>query len=127
MSFSYAICPTATNFVLTAESIGNATLVGDLAFSFPPAARRVGGGRNLAALIKPTLRPTNLQLVSPWQPGAALWLIWSIDYYGAGSGNGYAIDNLRFRATANPYVMATAPLQLDGLSLRSRDGDDLRL
>ena len=101
MTFGYTLDSTANSFVLTAQSIGNATLVGDLAFSFPPAAV-VSAVDGTSPAYQTSLGTNNLQLVSPWQPGAALWLIWSIDYYGAGSGNGYAIDNLRFRATANP-------------------------
>ena len=38
--------------------------------------------------------------VGAWQPGGALWLIWAIDFYGSGGGNGYAIDNLNFYASA---------------------------
>jgi hypothetical protein len=115
MSFGYTLDSTATNFVLTSESIGNATLVGDLAFSFPTAAS-VSAVDGTSPAYQTALGTNNLQLVSPWQPSAALWLIWSIDYYGAGSGNGYAIDNLSFQATANPYVTATSPLQLGGVA-----------
>ena len=115
MTFGYTNDPTATNFLLTSESISNATLVGDLAFSFPPAGNGSAVDGTLPA-NQTNLAATNLQLVSPWQPGAALWLIWSIEYYGAGSGNGYAIDNLRFLASANPIVVANAPLQLDVLN-----------
>src|ERR1039458_1524228 len=41
-----------------------------------------------------------------WAPNAALWLIWSINYYGQGTGNGYAIDNLSVSASVAPI---TAP------------------
>jgi hypothetical protein len=49
-----------------------------------------------------------MALSTPWSPGTALWLIWSINYYGQGTGQGYAIDNLSFSAPKAPTV-ATAP------------------
>jgi hypothetical protein len=80
-----------------------------LAFSFPTATvvTTVDG-------TQPTnqvdLGTNSLELATPWQPGGALWLIWAIDYYGSGSGNGYAIDNLQFFASANPIVIGSAPV-----------------
>jgi hypothetical protein len=50
----------------------------------------------------------NLALSSPWQPGAALWLIWSINFYGQGTGQGYAIDNLSFAASVAPITAPTS-------------------
>ena len=34
-----------------------------------------------------------------------MWLVWSIDFFGQGSGNGYAIDNLSFSATTTPTTI----------------------
>jgi hypothetical protein len=105
MSFGYTMDATATNFVLTAESISNCTLVPDLAFSFPTnITLNVMDGTQSSNQVN--LGVTDLALSSAWQPGAALWLVWSMDYYGSGGGNGYAIDNLSFSASTVP---ATAP------------------
>jgi hypothetical protein len=48
---------------------------------------------------------SNFALASSWQPGAALWLIWSINFYGQGTGQGYGIDNLRLSASAFPSTL----------------------
>jgi len=110
MSFGYTVDPTATNFILTSESISNASLVPSLAFSFPTAqvVTPVDGTQPSNQL---SLAVSSLPLSAPWQPGAALWLIWSIDFYGSGSGNGYAIDNLSFSASVS--AGATRPLLTD--------------
>lgn len=110
MSFGYTIDPTADTFMLTSESITNAgtTLVSNLDFSFPtaPVVTAVDG-------TNPTnqvdLSTNNMALATPWTPGSALWLIWSINYYGSGSGNGYAIDNFSFAAVPSTNA-ATVPV-----------------
>ena len=109
MSFGYTIDPTATSFTLTSQSISNATLVPELAFSFPTniVVTTVDGTQ---PANQTSLATNNLQLSSPWPVNGALWLLWSIDFYGSGSGNGYAIDNLSFSATVNPVIQGTAPL-----------------
>ncbi len=111
MSFGYTLDPTANSFVLTSESISNSTLVPGLAFSFPTASvvTTVDGTQPANQV---DLATNNLALTSAWQPGSALWLIWAIDFYGSGSGNGYAIDNLYFHASVNPTAQATTPLEL---------------
>ena len=53
-----------------------------------------------------------------------MWLIWSINYYGAGSGNGYAIDNLKVLATINPLVAVTQP-NVGGISYNATAGVSL--
>jgi hypothetical protein len=103
MSFGYTIDSTATNFTLTAQSISNSVIVSNLAFSFP-VGTVVSAVDGTTPAYQTSVGTNNLQLTSSWQPGAALWLIWSIDFYGSGSGNGYAIDNLSFSATANAVV-----------------------
>ena len=109
MSFGYTVDATATNFALTAQSISNATLVSGLAFSFPTAAvvTTVDGTQSSNQV---SLATNNLPLATSWQPGAALWLIWGLDFYGSGGGNGYAIDNLSFSASVNPAVQGTRPM-----------------
>jgi hypothetical protein len=49
----------------------------------------------------------NFALATPWTPNAALWLIWSINYYGQGTGQGYAIDNLKVSASVAPITAPT--------------------
>jgi len=117
MSFSYAIDPTATNFVLQSEPentndtspmpIPGNVSVPSLAFSFLT--------NNGVQLVVDGTQPSNqvsivtnsMALATPWQPGAALWLVWSLNYYGQGTGNGYAIDNLSVSGTTVP---TTAPV-----------------
>ncbi len=108
MSFGYTLDSTATNFTLTSQSISNSTMVPNLAFSFPTATvvTAVDGTQSSNQV---SLVTNNLALSSPWQPNAALWLIWAIDFYGSGSGNGYAIDNLSFYASASPVTLGSAP------------------
>jgi hypothetical protein len=108
MSFGYTIDPTATNFTLTAQSISNSTLVPGLAFSFP-TNNVVIATDGTQASNQIDLATNNLQLTSAWTPGSALWLMWGIDFYGSGSGNGYAIDNLTFSASSSTLALGTAP------------------
>ena len=115
ISFGYSLDPYATNFVLTSQSISNSTLVPELAISFPTAVTTtIVDGTQSSNQV--SLATNNLALASPWQPGDALWLIWAIDFYGQGAGNGYAIDNLRFSAstlpTAAPAVVTSAATQI---------------
>jgi hypothetical protein len=104
MSFGYSLDDTATNYVLTSSSISNSTIVPGLAVSFPvgSVAQAVDG---TSPLNQTNLAQYNLQLSSSWKPGAALWLVWSINFFGQGSGNGYAIDNLSFSATTAPTII----------------------
>lgn len=121
MSFGYVLDNTANSFVLDVNSISNAaTLVPELAFSFPTASvvTPVDGTQ---PANQTHLNSNNLQLSTPWQPGAALWLIWSMNYYGGGSGNGYAIDNLSFSASANPITLVSQPT-LGGVTYNAGTG-----
>ena len=109
MSFGYTLDNTATNFTLTAQSISNSTLVPDLAFSFDTAqvVTTVDGTQPQNQQL---LGTNNLALANPWPPGGALWLIWSINFYGSGSGNGYAIDNLYFYGSPGVVSFPTSPI-----------------
>jgi len=117
MSMSYAIDPTASSFVLqtqpettnlTPQDLPNAITVPNMAFSFPtnPTGTLAVDGTQPANQVNVTTN--NMALSTPWAPGAALWLIWSMNYYGAGSGQGYAIDNLNVSGTAIPTTVPTA-------------------
>jgi hypothetical protein len=121
MLFGYTLDNTANSFVLTAQSYSNSTPVPGLAFNFPT---------NLTLTVVDGTQPSNqvsvatsnLALSSPWSPGAALWLIWSMNYYGNGAGNGYAIDNLNFSATEQPVTTPTLIGAVAGIGTGSGSG-----
>jgi hypothetical protein len=97
LSFGYTLDDTASTFVLTAQSISNCTLVPSLAFNFPTnSVVTVMDGTQPTNQV--SLGVSNLALSAPWHTGGALWLIWSVEFYGQGAGQGYAIDNLSFSA-----------------------------
>ena len=111
IQFGYAFDSTGSNFVLNSQSISNTgafpcTLVPSMAITFPTTnlAQNVDGTQPTNQMV---LSANSLALSSPWQTNTALWLIWSMNYYGTGAGNGYAIDNLQVSATTVP---TTAPL-----------------
>ncbi len=111
MSFSYAVDPAANSFVLLSEPEATNTTpqvipgtipVPSLAFSFPTNNGSILAMDGNQSSNQVSMVASNLALATPWRPGAALWLIWSINYYGQGTGQGYGIDNLRFSASALP-------------------------
>jgi len=117
LSFGYTV-DSSNSFVLTSQSISNSTLVPSLAFSFPTAAivTTVDGTQPSNQV---SLAANNLALTSAWTPGSALWLIWSINYYGQGGGQGYAIDNFRFSATNEVIAVGpTLPISITPGSLK---------
>ena len=116
MSLSYAVDATGTNFVLlsqpdttnlTPQDLPNAITVPGMAFSFPtnPTGTLAVDGTQPANQIN--MATNSMALATPWAPSNALWLVWSINYYGAGSGQGYAIDNVNVSGTTVP---TTTPL-----------------
>ncbi len=110
VTFGYQFDNTANSFTLTSESISNGatTIVPGLSFSFPAAATlTVADGTQSSNQM--VINTNNMALSSPWQPGAAMWLIWNMNYYGAGGGNGYAIDNLQADGSASPTTVTAAP------------------
>jgi hypothetical protein len=124
LSFSYAIDPTANSFVLTSQPTAtNATpqdipgtvTVPGLAFSWPTNDGSILAMDGTLPANQTNKAVSNMPLSSPWQPGAALWLIWSINYYGQGTGQGYAIDNLRFSAGVVPSTLVQ-PITINGSS-----------
>jgi hypothetical protein len=120
MSFCYAVDSTG-NFVLPVQPQAPATIpatttpqpvpgtvdVPNMAFSFPtnPSGTLVVDGTQAANQIN--LATNNMALATPWAPGTSLWLIWSINYYGQGTGQGYAIDNLKVSASVAPITAPT--------------------
>jgi hypothetical protein len=107
MIFSYNVDPAGNASSLTANEIAAASNnpVANLTVRFPTAGV-VGGTNGALAINQTNLSVTNMALVSPWQPGSALWLVWSI-YDNTGSGQGYGIDNLSFAAGSAPNVSLT--------------------
>jgi hypothetical protein len=114
MSFSYAIDPATNGFEPLSEPEATNTApqlipgtirVASLSFSFPTNDGSVLAVDGTQPSNQVSLVSSNLALSSPWQPGTALWLIWSINFYGQGTGQGYAIDNLRFSASVVPSTL----------------------
>jgi len=116
MSFSYALDPTANSFVLMSQptasnavpqDIPGTVTVPSLAFSFLTNDGSILALDGNQPSNQVHLAVNNLALANPWPSGGALWLIWSINYYGQGTGQGYAIDNLKFSASAAPITNPT--------------------
>jgi hypothetical protein len=118
LSFCYAIDATATNFVLQSEPentndttpmlIPGTVSVPSLAFSFLTNNGVVLAQDGTQPSNQVDLAANNLALASPWAPNAALWLVWSVNYYGQGTGQGYAIDNLNVSGTTDPTTVPVA-------------------
>jgi hypothetical protein len=102
MAFDYLVDSAGTNSTFSAAAIASAqgNTLTNLSFSFHVAAV-VGPTNGLLSVNQTNLNAVNLPLVAAWQPGQALWLIWSIND-ATGSGQGYGIDNLSFSATSQP-------------------------
>jgi hypothetical protein len=124
LSFSYLVDSTASSYVLSVEPtatnatpqvIPGTTRVDAMSFSFPTNDGSVLAENGLLAVNQKNMATNNLQLSTPWTPNAALWLIWSINYYGQGTGQGYAIDNVRFSASNVPSTLVK-PLKINGVN-----------
>jgi hypothetical protein len=114
LTFGYSMDPAGNSSTLSTNEITAAQVntLSNLNFSFP-VAPQVGPTNGTLAVNQSNLVVTNLALASAWQPGSALWLVWSIND-ATGSGQGYAIDNLSFAASSAPNITlppaVTAPL-----------------
>jgi hypothetical protein len=126
MSFSYTIDSTANNFTLlsqpeatntTPQDVPSTITVPNLAFSFPTNDGSILAIDGTQSVNQKSLVTNNLALSTPWQPGAALWLIWSINFYGQGTGQGYAVDNVNFSASVLPSTLVQ-PIKIDGSSFK---------
>jgi len=109
LSFGYSIDPAGNNSTLSSSEItaAQANALSNLNFTFPTAPK-VGPTNGNLAVNQSNFVVTNLALVTPWQPGSALWMIWSLND-ATGSGQGYAIDNLTFAAGATNDVSLVPP------------------
>jgi hypothetical protein len=121
MSVGYTVDNTANSFTLSAQSISNSTLIPGVAFSFPtnPVVIQTDGTQPMNQVAE---GETNIALSTAWNPGGALWLIWSIEFYGSGSGNGYAIDNLNFYASASPVAQPVSQFAVNNVSYTPGSG-----
>jgi hypothetical protein len=111
----YFIDPSATNVFSTAAT----DFLPALDVSFPTVAAAVGGVAvdGSDPLNQAVLRVTN-QVIAPWVPGAALWLVWEMASP-AGKSQGLGIDDLRFSASVWPSGMSAPALgaQVSGTNL----------
>jgi hypothetical protein len=108
MQFSYAIDPAGNASTLSQGEIlaSSNNPVSDLTFSFP-TANAVYGTNGQLAINQTNCAVTNMLLSGAWNPGSALWLVWSINDP-AGSGEGYGIDNLGFYASTSATGLSPA-------------------
>ena len=125
LTFGYSIDPAGNSSILSQSEIAAAQVnsLSNLNFGFPKAPA-VGATNGNLAVNQSNFVVTNLSLASPWQPGSALWLVWSIND-ASGSGQGYGIDNFSFAAGSNPNVtlppFVTPPL-LGGITYSPVNG-----
>jgi hypothetical protein len=125
LTFGYTVDTAGDNSTLSSNEIAAAQLntLSNLNFSFP-VAPKVGPTNGTLAVNQSNFVVTNLALATAWQPGSALWLIWSIND-ASGSGQGYAIDNLSFAAgsTSNVTLLPTVtPPLLGGSAYSASNG-----
>lgn len=107
LSFSYWIDPTATNTFSTNTTTVLTNL--DFGFAVNVAATNPFPVDGTAPANQLSLGATNQQIVN-WLPGAALWLTWQMPDF-AGKGQGLAIDDLVFWASA-PQAIPPAQLSI---------------
>jgi hypothetical protein len=122
MTFSYAIDPTGNNSTLSSSEIlaSSNNLVSSLYVTFPTAGK-VGATNGHLAINQKNLAVTNLALSSAWQPGYALWLVWSINDP-TGSGQGYGIDNFSFYSSSTTNLTQAADFTVNGVVYSSGSG-----
>jgi hypothetical protein len=104
LSFGYFIDPTATNGFPTNLTAALPSL--DVSFPTALDAKTPVPVDGTAAANQVDLGVTG-QGIANWPPGAALWLVWSMAD-ASGKGQGLAIDNLTFSATAQPVLSIQA-------------------
>jgi len=124
LALSYSIDPAGNSSTLSQQEIANAQVnaLSNLNFSFPTGSI-VGPTNGTLAINQTNLAATNMPLATAWPPGAALWLIWSINDP-TGSGQGYGIDNLSFSAasTTNITIIPVTRPTLGGVTVSAANG-----
>jgi hypothetical protein len=115
LEFYYFIDPSGTNIFSTSVT----AFLPALNVSFPTVPADVGGAAvdGTAALNQTNLGVVN-QVITNWEPGAALWLVWEMGS-SSGKSQGLAIDNLGFSATAAVASTNAPILSLQGSSATS--------
>jgi len=123
IAFGYYLDPAATN----ACSTNVTARLTNLDLNFPAGAAGAMDGTAQANQV--FLSITN-QPIAQWAPGAALWLVWLMADP-AGKGQGLAIGNLSFAASALPALAAQPtggglellwPLTFGGFTLQQNSG-----
>jgi hypothetical protein len=100
LSFGYLIDSVATNGFSTNLTAALPSL--DVSFPTAPADTTPVPVDGTAGANQIALGVTG-QAITNWPPGGALWLVWSMAD-AAGKGQGLAIDNLSFSASAQPVL-----------------------
>jgi hypothetical protein len=131
MSFSYVVDPLTNNWVLQSEPtwtnsdpqiIPGTIRVPSLSFSFMTNNGSVLQVDGTSPANQISEVASNLALSTPWAPGQTLWLVWSCNYYGQGTGQGYAIDNLKFSAAASLPAVVSTPYSINPASVHLTGG-----
>ncbi len=131
MSFSYVVDPLTNDWVLQSEPtwtnsdpqiIPGAVRVPSLSFSFLTNNGSVLAVDGTSPANQISEVASNLALSTPWAPGQTLWLVWSCNYYGQGTGQGYAIDNLKFSAATSLPAVVSTPLNITPGSIHLSGG-----
>jgi hypothetical protein len=122
MVFTYNVDTAGNSSTLSAPELlaSSNNPVSSLNVAFPTAGV-VGPTNGTLAVNQTNLAVTNLALASPWQPGSALWLVWSIDD-ATGSGQGYGIDNFNLYASGTNVLTQANSFLLTGVAYSSSSG-----
>ena len=119
MTFGYTVDAAGNNSQFLAGGViatATNTYVGSLSFgSNCFATATVGPTNGTLPQNQTNISSANVALNTPWTPGSALWLVWSINDAG-GSGQGFGIDNLSFSAST---VATVAPGKLGNITYNS--------
>ena len=114
LAFSYWIDPDATSGFATNVTAALTNL--DVIFPVNPSATTPIPMDGTDSANQLSLGVTG-QTITNWPPGAALWLVWRMAD-STSKGQGLAIDNLAFSASATlPIVPAKLSIQLSGASV----------
>jgi hypothetical protein len=111
LTFGYTVDPAGNSSTLSTNEIAAAELntLSNLSVNFP-IAPQVGPTNGTLTVNQTNVLLNNMALTNAWLPGAALWLVWSIDS-ATGSGQGYGIDNFSFYASGTTNLtQPSAPL-----------------
>ncbi len=122
LAVTYAVDPAGNNSTLSLGEIAAASAnpLTNLSFSFPSPPKSAPMTA-LSSSTRPMSLSTKPPLATPWSPGAALWLVWSIND-ATGSGQGYGIDNFTFSAVASTNLPVVTPPTLGAVAYAGVSG-----